>query len=46
MNTKTVQAAHGTALIAPGEVLRLQGNWTGAELIRLLWKVEFMEDRR
>lgn len=42
MKTQTVQAKHGTALIASGEILRLLGFWTGAELIRLLWKVEFM----
>jgi len=44
MITQTVQAKHGEALIAPGEIVRLVGTWTGAELIRLLWKVEFLEE--
>jgi len=44
MEIQTIQAAYGTALKAPGEILRLMGNWTGAELIRLLWKVEFLEE--
>lgn len=43
MKTQTVQAAHGLAVIAPGEILKLSGEWTGAELTRLLWKLEFME---
>jgi hypothetical protein len=43
MKTQTVQAQNGTAIIAPGEILRLTGNWTGAELTQLLWKLEFME---
>ena len=46
MKTQTVQAKHGTAVIAAGEVLNLTGDWTGAELIRLLWKVEFMEENQ
>lgn len=46
MKTQTVQAKHGEALIAPGEILRLMGTWTAAELIRLLWKVEFLEEGR
>jgi len=44
MITQTVQAKHGVAVIAPGEILRLIGTWTGAELIRLMWKVEFLEE--
>lgn len=43
MKTQTVQAANGTAVIAPGEILNLTGDWTGAEITRLLWKLEFME---
>jgi len=44
MITQTVQAKHGEAVIAPGEIVRLMGNRTGAELTRLLWKVEFLEE--
>lgn len=43
MKTQTVQAKNGTAIIAPGEIVNLTGDWTGAELTRLIWKAQFME---
>lgn len=43
MKTQQVKAVNGSAVIGPGEILELRGEWTSAELIRLQWKLEFME---
>lgn len=43
MKQTEVKAAHGGAIISPGEIIRMWGDWTTAELIRLQWKLEFLE---